>query len=96
MLEYGDKVFVIIAEKIHSATIRGGVSYKGVVTGYEVSLLPAETLTFKKKNIFVDETDATKALFKQKLKAKETMREIPAEDKKGDRRWIPGYKKRKF
>ena len=93
-MKFDDNVFVIIAEKIHSAIIHNIISYKGVVTGYEVTLgSPANQLKFKKRDIFTDKTDVTKALFMQKLKSAETMREIPAEDQKGGRHWITGHKK---
>ena len=92
-MKFDDNVFVIIAEKIHSVTIHRIISYKGIVTGYEVIFRPGDQLKIKKGDIFTDKTDATKALFMQKLKSAETILETPAEDKKGDRHWITGHKK---
>lgn len=96
MLEFGDKVFVVTSDKLIEGTISHHTSHRGVVTGYSVrseklSSFPQST-KFVKRDIFVDEEDAKKALFKKKLKADEATT-TPAEDKVGDRHWIAGHRR---
>jgi len=96
MLNFGDRVFVVTSDKIIRGSIYQLISHKGVVTGYnihseELASSPLAT-KFVKKDIFIDEEKAKKALFKKKLKKQEKA-VAPAEDKIGDRRWISGYKK---
>ena len=99
---YGDKVFVVTPVNVVKATIRQHISRQGVVTGYEVTYVPSENsptpmLTkVLRKNVFTDEDAAMKALFINTLKKKEEETNQPSEDKKSDRRWIPGFKKRKW
>ena len=104
MLKFGEKVFVVTSEKIFEGNIFGHISHKGVVTGYRISHLnpdlddnpnPIREMNYPKKDIFVDEEDAKKALFKKKLRA-DTEVVRPAEDKKGDRHWIAGHKRRGY
>ena len=95
-MEFDDKVFVVTSDKIIEGRIQHHISHRGVVTGYsirstELQSFPATT-NFAKSSIFVDETEAKKALFKRKLKADETV-VIPASDKIGDRHWIAGHRR---
>ena len=101
-MKLGDKVFVVTAVNVLEASVKFPITHKGAVTGYDVSFTAREdntpTLQFTKisrKDIFTDETDAKKELFKRKLK-KDEERVIPAEDKKGDRHWKAGYKKNRY
>ena len=97
MLTFGDKVFVVTSTKLVEGIITNHISHRGVVTGYairseELSSFPASA-KFVKRDIFVDKEDATKALFKKKLKADETAAKSPAEDIVGDRHWIAGHRR---
>lgn len=102
-MNYGDKVFVVTAKSVLEASIRHTISLKGVVTGYEVNFIdgrenndPLPQFTkISRKDVFTDEEEANKALFKRKLKA-DTEITTPSADKTGDRRYIPGYKKRRY
>lgn len=92
-----DKVFVVREVDVVEATIKFPISYKGVVTGYEVSYASSKDNLSKatkvsKKNIFTDEEDATKALFIKNLKKAEEAKS-PAQDVQGDRHWIAGHKR---
>jgi hypothetical protein len=96
MLKFGDKVFVVTSDKLIEGTVSNHISHRGVVTGYairseELSSFPMST-KFVKRDIFIDKEDATKALFKKKLKADEAAAKSPAEDIVGDRHWIAGHK----
>jgi len=102
-MNYGDTVFVVTTVNVLEATIKFPITRQGVVTGYDVSFskndndevtVPQFT-KIPRKDIFAEEVDAKKALFKKKLKKDEEI-VIPAEDKKGDRRWISGYKKNRY
>ena len=98
-MEFGDKVFVVTSDNLIEGTISSLISHRGVVTGYsvrseELSSFPMST-KFVKRDIFVNEEDAKKALFKKKLKADET-KATPAEDAVGDRHWIAGHKRRGY
>lgn len=91
-MEYDDKVFVIATGKVETNQIQSVISCKGVVTGY---VLRSAMQMVNKKDVFTDEEKAKKALFLKKLKKEEEGKK-PAEDKKGDRHWIPGFKKRRW
>lgn len=98
-MKLGDKIFVVTQTNVLEATIKFPITRQGVVTGYDVSFaarednLPVPHFTkIPRKDIFVEEVDAKKALFKKKLKKDEAV-VIPAEDKKGDRHWIAGHKR---
>lgn len=93
MSEFSDKVFVIVADEITEVTVHSHISCKGVVTGYKIWSTTGGFMTFKKADIYVDEDAATKALFLKKLKADDEDRNLPAEDKKGERHWIKGHKR---
>ena len=102
-MNFGDKVFVVTPINVLVATIKFPISHQGVVTGYDVSFskndndevtVPMFTKV-PRKDIFVEEIDAKKELFKRKLKKDEEVI-VPAEDKKGDRHWISGYKKNRY
>lgn len=98
MLNFGAKVFVVTSEKVFEGAIHGHVSHRGVVTGYKISnkdpdgINPVRSRKYSKKDVFVNEEDAAKALFKKKLKADKEV-STPAEDTKGDRHWITDHKK---
>ena len=100
MLKFGAKVFVVTSEKVFEGAVHGHISHQGVVTGYQISNVnpedenpnPIRSRKYSKKDVFVDEEEAKKALFKKKLRADKEVTK-PAEDMKGDRHWIAGYKK---
>jgi hypothetical protein len=100
-MNYGDTVFVVTTANVVKATIRGIVSCKGVVTGYEVTYVPSDEYPSPqqskvlRKNVYTNEEAAVKALFIQNLKKEEEVK-TPSADVRGDRHWIPGYKKRKW
>jgi len=97
MLKFGDKVFVVQeSKKVLVGKVFGHTSFRGVVTGYEITFpndqsAPTKT-AFVKQSVFTDEEAAKKELFKRKLKTEEAVK-LPAEDKKGDRHWIAGHKR---
>lgn len=93
-MEFGEKVFVIQEDKVVLMEVKWPITHKGVVTGYEMKThCDSPQVKFARKDVFTDEKKAIKALFVKNLKASEEKRVTPAEDKKGDRRWIKGHKR---
>ena len=97
-MNYGDKVFVVTQVNVAEAMIRGNISFRGVVTGYEVTFIPSDDYPSPqqskvlRKNVFTDKDAAIKALFIQNLKKEEEVK-IPSGDKVGDRHWTTGHKR---
>ena len=86
-----DKVFVILGNTVYPGTILKPITLRGVVTGYEVRIA-TNSVNLVKQYIFVDEEEATKALFIKNLKKAEEAKS-PAQDVRGDRHWIAGHKR---
>lgn len=95
-MEFNDTVFVVRNDTVETCSIESTISYRGIVTGYHLrGHCDAQRVKVSKKDVFTDETAAAKELFVRNLKNKEES-ERPAEDVRGDRRWIKGHKKRRW
>ena len=93
-MKFGDTAYIVTDEEVLAVKILKVITLKGVVTGYSFCSQESVPEKMHKKYVFADKEDADKIFFINKLKSAEDERKAPVEDKKGNRHWIQGYKKR--